>query len=67
MQSLTRAAPVETDFLNGEIVLAARLLGRAAPANAAVAGRVHARCGKRLPPTAWTTPTCSRRSLSWLP
>jgi 2-dehydropantoate 2-reductase len=41
VQSLTRAAPVETDFLNGEIVLAARLLGRAAPANAAVAERVH--------------------------
>jgi 2-dehydropantoate 2-reductase len=40
-QSLTRAAPVETDFLNGEIVLAARLLGRDAPANAAVAERVH--------------------------
>ena len=40
-QSLTRAAPVETDFLNGEIVLAARLLGRAAPANFAVAERVH--------------------------
>jgi 2-dehydropantoate 2-reductase len=40
-QSLTRAAPVETDFLNGEIVLTARLLGRQAPANAAVAERVH--------------------------
>jgi 2-dehydropantoate 2-reductase len=40
-QSLTRSTPVETDFLNGEIVLAARLLGREAPANAAVAERVH--------------------------
>jgi 2-dehydropantoate 2-reductase len=40
-QSLTRGAPVETDFLNGEIVLAARLLGRAAPANFALAARVH--------------------------
>ncbi len=40
-QSLTRSTPVETDFLNGEIVLAARLLGRDAPANAAVAARVH--------------------------
>lgn len=40
-QSLTRVSPVETDFLNGEIVLAARLLGRAAPANAALAERIH--------------------------
>jgi thiosulfate/3-mercaptopyruvate sulfurtransferase len=40
-QSLTRATPLETDFLNGEIALAARLLGRAAPANFAVAERVH--------------------------
>jgi ketopantoate reductase len=40
-QSLTRTSPVETDFLNGEIVLAARLLGRGAPANAAIAERVH--------------------------
>ena len=40
-QSLTRASGVETDFLNGEIVLAARLAGRSAPANAALAERVH--------------------------
>jgi thiosulfate/3-mercaptopyruvate sulfurtransferase len=40
-QSLTRASGVETDFLNGEIVLAARLAGRSAPANAAIAERVH--------------------------
>ena len=40
-QSLTRSSPVETDFLNGEIVLAARLLGRDAPVNRAVTERVH--------------------------
>jgi thiosulfate/3-mercaptopyruvate sulfurtransferase len=40
-QSLTRAGPVETDYINGEVVLAARLLGRSAPANAAIAERVH--------------------------
>jgi len=38
-QSITRASPLETDFLNGEIVLAARLLGRAAPVNQAIAER----------------------------
>ena len=40
-QSLARQAPPETDFLNGEIVLQARLLGREAPLNAAVTERVH--------------------------
>ena len=38
-QSITRASPLETDFLNGEIVLAARLLGRTAPVNEAIAER----------------------------
>ena len=38
-QSVTRSSPLETDFLNGEIVLAARLLGRAAPVNQAIAER----------------------------
>jgi thiosulfate/3-mercaptopyruvate sulfurtransferase len=38
-QSITRSSPLETDFLNGEIVLAARLLGRAAPVNEAIAQR----------------------------
>jgi thiosulfate/3-mercaptopyruvate sulfurtransferase len=38
-QSITRSSPLETDFLNGEIVLAARLLGRAAPVNEAIAER----------------------------
>jgi thiosulfate/3-mercaptopyruvate sulfurtransferase len=40
-QSLARHAPLETDFLNGEIVLQARLLGREAPLNAAVTQRAH--------------------------
>jgi 2-dehydropantoate 2-reductase len=40
-QSITRSSPLETDFLNGEIVLAARLLGRTAPANEAVAERTY--------------------------
>jgi thiosulfate/3-mercaptopyruvate sulfurtransferase len=38
-QSITRSSPLETDYLNGEIVLAARLLGRTAPVNEAVAER----------------------------
>jgi ketopantoate reductase len=38
-QSFSRSSPLETDFLNGEIVLAARLLGRTAPASQAVAER----------------------------
>jgi 2-dehydropantoate 2-reductase len=40
-QSLARSSPLETDFLNGEIVLAARLLGKTAPANEAVTERAH--------------------------
>jgi thiosulfate/3-mercaptopyruvate sulfurtransferase len=39
-QSLARAASPETDYLNGEVVLQARLLGRTAPYNAALAERV---------------------------
>jgi ketopantoate reductase len=38
-QSIARSSPLETDFINGEIVLAARLLGRTAPANEAIADR----------------------------
>jgi len=41
-QSLSRSSPLETDFLNGEIVLAARLLGKTAPANEAMAERARA-------------------------
>jgi thiosulfate/3-mercaptopyruvate sulfurtransferase len=40
-QSLTRSGSLETDFLTGEIVLAARLTGRRAPASAAILERVH--------------------------
>jgi thiosulfate/3-mercaptopyruvate sulfurtransferase len=38
-QSFSRSSPLETDFLNGEIVLAARLAGRTAPANQAITER----------------------------
>jgi 2-dehydropantoate 2-reductase len=38
-QSITRSSPLETDYLNGEIVLAARLIGRTAPVNEAIAER----------------------------
>ena len=41
-QSFSRSSSLETDFLNGEIVLAARLLGRTAPANQAVTERARA-------------------------
>jgi thiosulfate/3-mercaptopyruvate sulfurtransferase len=41
-QSFSRSSSLETDFLNGEIVLAARLLGKTAPANQAVAERARA-------------------------
>jgi thiosulfate/3-mercaptopyruvate sulfurtransferase len=40
-QSLTRHRDIETDFLNGEIVLLARLLGRRAPLSEAFLARVH--------------------------
>ena len=40
-QSLARAATPETDYLNGEIVLLARLHGLPAPANAAIQARIH--------------------------
>jgi thiosulfate/3-mercaptopyruvate sulfurtransferase len=40
-QSLTRSGSLETDFLTGEIVLTARLIGRRAPASAAVVERMH--------------------------
>jgi len=40
-QSLRRGVPPETDFLNGEIVLLARLHGGPAPRNAAVQARLH--------------------------
>jgi thiosulfate/3-mercaptopyruvate sulfurtransferase len=40
-QSLNRGKSVETDYLNGEIVLQARLLGREAPFNEAATVRMH--------------------------
>jgi thiosulfate/3-mercaptopyruvate sulfurtransferase len=40
-QSLARSAPPETDYLNGEVVLLARLHGLTAPLNAALQARVH--------------------------
>jgi thiosulfate/3-mercaptopyruvate sulfurtransferase len=39
-QSLARASAPETSFINGEIVLRARLLGRDAPANRAIVERI---------------------------
>jgi thiosulfate/3-mercaptopyruvate sulfurtransferase len=41
-QSLTRSGSLETDFINGEVVLQARLQGRAAPVNRALTDRIHA-------------------------
>ncbi len=38
-QSLARGRPLETDYLNGEVVLLARLYGRRAPINAALQAR----------------------------
>lgn len=40
-QSFARSGSLEVDFLNGEVVLQARLAGAAAPANAAVVERLH--------------------------
>jgi thiosulfate/3-mercaptopyruvate sulfurtransferase len=40
-QSLARSSSLETDYLNGEVVLQARLQGIDAPANAALTAAVH--------------------------
>lgn len=53
-QSLTRGATVESEFLNGEIVLLARLHDRAAPANAAVLARIGRAAAERTPARALT-------------
>lgn len=45
-QSLHRGAPPETDFLNGEITLLARLHGVEAPRNAAVLAALHRAAGQ---------------------
>jgi thiosulfate/3-mercaptopyruvate sulfurtransferase len=49
-QSLARARDAETDFLNGEITLLARLAGRRAPVNAALAARVQRAVTERTAP-----------------
>lgn len=49
-QSLARGGTLETDFLNGEVVLQARLCGRTAPANAAITARMHAAADAATPP-----------------
>ncbi|MGF7237560.1 MAG: 2-dehydropantoate 2-reductase N-terminal domain-containing protein, partial [Frankia sp.] len=49
-QSWTRGGSLETDFLNGEIVLAARLLGRSAPLNEALVERIHRAARDGTPP-----------------
>jgi ketopantoate reductase len=49
-QSLARGASPESDFLNGEIVLLARLPGVDAPRNAAILARVNQAALDRTPP-----------------
>ncbi|OAA27530.1 ketopantoate reductase [Frankia sp. EI5c] len=49
-QSLARARDAETDFLNGEIALLARQLGRRAPVNAGLAARVQRAVAERTAP-----------------
>jgi len=49
-QSLARSGSLETDFINGEIVLQARLAGRAAPAHEAVTARIHTAARDGLAP-----------------
>ncbi len=49
-QSLKRAGSLETDYINGEVVLQARLQGIDAPANAAVTARIHAAAEAGLQP-----------------
>jgi thiosulfate/3-mercaptopyruvate sulfurtransferase len=49
-QSLSRAGSLETDFLNGEVVLLARLSGQPAPAQEAITARIHRAQRERIPP-----------------
>jgi thiosulfate/3-mercaptopyruvate sulfurtransferase len=49
-QSLARASGLETGYINGEVVLQARLQGRSAPANAAVTAQVTAAARDGLAP-----------------
>jgi thiosulfate/3-mercaptopyruvate sulfurtransferase len=69
-QSLTRGSSVETDYLNGEIALLARLLGRTAPANAALVQRMHRAVAEGVTPAslddadlAATLPEVARRDV----
>jgi thiosulfate/3-mercaptopyruvate sulfurtransferase len=49
-QSLARSGSLETDYINGEVVLQARLQGRSAPANAAITAQIHAAADQGLAP-----------------
>lgn len=49
-QSLARSGSLETDYINGEIVLQARITGRVAPAHEAITARVHAASRDGLEP-----------------
>ncbi len=49
-QSLARAGSIETAHINGEVVLQARLAGRAAPANEAVTARIRAAAAQGTAP-----------------
>jgi thiosulfate/3-mercaptopyruvate sulfurtransferase len=51
-QSLSRAGSLETDYINGEIVLLARAAYRTAPAHEAVTARIHAAAREGLSPRA---------------
>lgn len=44
----------ESEFLNGEVALLARLHGREAPANTAVLGRAARAAAERIPPRSLT-------------
>ena len=49
-QSLARSGSIETDYINGEVVLQARLAGRTAPANEAVTARIHTAAADGIEP-----------------
>jgi thiosulfate/3-mercaptopyruvate sulfurtransferase len=69
-QSITRSSSLETDYLYGEIALQARLLGRTAPWNAALAERVQQAAAEGIEPGTLddadlltTLPELSRRAV----
>jgi thiosulfate/3-mercaptopyruvate sulfurtransferase len=49
-QSLARSGSLETDFINGEVVLQARLAGRTAPGSEAINRRIHAAAAEGIAP-----------------